>query len=483
MAESSATKQNQLVADENPAQENPKPLKKALQRQRRMTFAEVNAELGGALDGTPTWENERKKAAQANRLPNKLQKLIAWIQGTRIVRANTRYTAGRGYLLAGGIAYSALFSIAGALVVAFTFLSFSIGGNDELFHTIVEKTNEVLPGIMKTESDPSGLLQPSALIVRNPFNIVTFISLLVSLWTALSLMSGLRLAIWNMFGIARLPMPFVSQKIRDLGAFIVLGLGVLLTISITALASFFAEPIFDLLNFPSRWARLTMSVVSLVIGLLIDTLVFVFIFVVLAGIKAPQKDLWTGCLLAGALSATVRALGTTAVSSVADNPLLAPFAALATLLLWVNLIARITLNAAAFIANPPEILVLNDEYFPHAKHSPNYVTKSDLRTLAWDYDPITGVVLPDLRAGFLKKVNQEVATGALALQKEYARLESAAADRRAKVAAAVKEQHLREETEQAQKRAAQRAARKRAQAAVVGFDPYGYDPCKADSRD
>ncbi|XCB30981.1 YihY/virulence factor BrkB family protein [Arcanobacterium hippocoleae] len=329
--------------------------------------------------------------------------------------------------------------MAGALTIVFTFLSAAIGKNSELFESLILQINDVLPGIMRTSENPDGLLNPTDLIVKNPFNIVTLISLLVVLWSALSLMAGLRMAIWTVFGIAQLPIPFASQKLRDLLAFIVLGVSVVLSTAIAAGASLFAEPIFEFLNFPGRWSGVIVTSILLLSGLLLDTLMFVFIFAVLSGIKAPRTDLWLGSLLAGILSTIVRALGTTAVSSVADNPLLAPFAAIVTILLWVNLIARITLNAAAFIANPPEALVLNEAYFPHAKEAPNYVTKSDLRTLTWDHDPISGVVLPDLRAGFMEKVNQEVAVGALALEREREQIFSDTASHSGKAAAAEKE--------------------------------------------
>ncbi|WP_353067017.1 YhjD/YihY/BrkB family envelope integrity protein [Arcanobacterium hippocoleae] len=399
---------------------------------------------------------------------------MAYLNGTRLLRANSRYVNGRGYLLAGGIAYSALFSIAGSLTIALTFLAAAIGSNREIFDSFIEKTNSVLPGVLQTAENPNGLLNPEDLIVENPFNIVTLISLLIVLWSALSLMSGLRLAIWNMFGIASLPMVFISQKIRDLGAFLVLGVSVVISTVIAGGASIFADQIFEFLNLPGQWARILLMGLTFLVGVFVDTLVFIFIFVVLAGIKAPRRDLWLGSLLAGVLSSVVRGLGTSAVSSVADNPLLAPFAAIVTILLWVNLIARITLNAAAFIANPPEALVLNNDYFPHANDAPNYVTKSDLRTLAWAHDPITGVVLPDLRAGFMRKVNQEVAAGALELEAEYRQIaQKQAQAEKERIQIAEKTAREAEEIKSAERKA-KWEARKAAQTQQAGFDPYNY---------
>ena len=67
---------------------------------------------------------------------------------------------------------------------------------------------------------------------------------------------------------------------------------------------------------------------------------------------------------------------------------------LVTLLLWVNLVARLALYIAAWIANPPSPVVENvkaDDL--HVKETPNYVTLSAPHTLTWDFDQRTGAVL------------------------------------------------------------------------------------------
>ena len=52
----------------------------------------------------------------------------------------------------------------------------------------------------------------------------------------------------------------------------------------------------------------------------------------------------------------MRLLGTTVVAgSVNKNPLFASVAVIVTLLVWINLIARIVLLAAAWTADPPYV--------------------------------------------------------------------------------------------------------------------------------
>ena len=356
----------------------------------------ANRELGGALKDTSTWANEEKKNSPHGGIAGVIGRVSAYAMGFRPVRAIQRYGAARGALLAGGIAYSALFAIAGALAIAFTVFSVILGGNPELFDSVVGQIDKALPGVLKTGGSSEGLLDPQSLILPSGFNPVTIISTIVLIWSAVALMTNLRISIQAMFGISRLPVNFVVSKLLDLSGFVILGVAIVLTTALSAITGIFADVVFQFLNIPSSWGSALLRIASLAIALVVDMGVFAFLFRVMAGVRAPWKDLLAGAFVGGLASALVRFLGTSAVGSVADKPLLAPFAAIITVLLWVNLVARITLIAAAFTANPPEQMVLKPEYFEHHNETPNYVTKSVVETLAWDFDPISGVVIPDL---------------------------------------------------------------------------------------
>lgn len=254
--------------------------------------------------------------------------------------------------------------------------------------------NSSLPGILKTDDNPSGILDPNALIIENPINITSIISMIVLLWSAASLMTALRIAILGMFGITYLSRPFIKAKLLDLSGFLMIGVGGLATVTLVTLSSQFSEVILDWLGIPGEVGSFLISVGTLLIALVVDTLIFMFLFSIMAGAHPPLKDLVKGALLAGVASSVLRFLGTTAVSSVSGNPLLAPFAAIATLLIWVNLLAQVTLVAAAFVANPPAPGQPTKSQLEHADEYPNYVTETVQETLEWNFDPMTGVVAP-----------------------------------------------------------------------------------------
>ncbi|MGO1593398.1 MAG: YhjD/YihY/BrkB family envelope integrity protein, partial [Ancrocorticia sp.] len=132
---------------------------------------------------------------------------------------------------------------------------------------------------------------------------------------------------------------------------------------------------------------------SILVSVGVDCLIIAFLIRVMSGVRPPRRDLWIGSLMGGVAMSAIRLLGTTVVGSVGDNALLASVAAIATLLLWLNLCARVVLIVAAYMANPPrpEKITSPDEL--HFKETPNFVTESEPSTLDWNYNPVTGDIM------------------------------------------------------------------------------------------
>lgn len=323
----------------------------------------------------------------------RIMNFIQWVMNIRPVRGYQRYIAVRGNLLAGGIAYTALFAIAGAMTIALTVFSYIVGNNAELKEKLFQAINDFLPGILALDGPKSGVLDPELLIVDDPVNLATFISMLVLLWSAIALLTNLRMSILSVFGIARLPRNFVLAKLLDLAGFIVIGGGAIATVAVTTAATVFSQQIFEWIGLPDSIGAVFLKIASLLLALVIDTAVFAFLYRFTAGVRAAKRDLLIGSLAAGAASSVVRILGTSAVGAVPAE--FAVFAALITILLWINLLARVTLLGASLVANPPAAGQPTEAQLEHANETPNYVTVSFPDTLEWNHDPVTGIIAPE----------------------------------------------------------------------------------------
>lgn len=329
-----------------------------------------------------------------------VQRVVDWFQDFRIARALGRYGTARGGLLAGGIAYSAIFSIAAAATIAWTVFMAILGSHKELKNQMIDAVNQALPGFFvdPTGSTPGGLIDPDSLVLSNALTPASVVAALVLVWSAISMINALGTSIRAMFGMsARKDNPLVVY-IRAFEGYAVLALGIVASAVCTLIATTISEN----MGMDSGQIKLIVQIGTFVGSIVIDGLVVAFLIRFVAIVRVPRRDFLIGCVLTALATTAIRLVGTTAVSSVGHNKLLASFAALATLLLWLNISARILLVASAFMANPPRQGKIESSDQLHAGETPNFVTLSCPHTLEWAHDPVTGNLMPEentLQAG------------------------------------------------------------------------------------
>ena len=323
-------------------------------------------------------------------LVGKLKVFIQWIQRTRIVRAVMRYSSGRGALLAGGIAYSAIFSLAAALTIAVTVLLGILGRSPQLKDAVFSSLASALPGVLSWKGS-SGIVDPSQLVLSTSFSLTGIIAVVVLLFSATSVMQAMKSSIRAMFGIDQVPSGAAVEKLKDLLGFITICLGVAASGILTLANTVISSDILGMLGIRSALASLAIRIGSFLISAAIDALVLWVLIRFVALARVPRTDLLLGLAVFGLVSTLIRSLGTSAVGAV-NNPLLASFAAIATLLLWINLLSRVMLITCAFIANPPKSLAVSEAEDVHANEKPNYVSLSNPLTLDWAHHRLSGIV-------------------------------------------------------------------------------------------
>ena len=330
------------------------------------------------------------------------KKLIETIKESRPVRAVMRFGKARGSLLAGGIAYTSLFSIVSALTIAWTVFAATLGGDPTLRAQVIDAVNDALPGILK-DGTGAGMVDPDSLVLDTALNPASIIAALVLLWSAVGLMTNIRSTVQAMFGIVAPAENFVIGKLRDLLGFIVMALGIVLSSTLGSAAGTMGGVVLGWIGLGDNpIIGFVLRAVSLLVAAAVAALTFAFLFRVTAAVRPLKKDLWLGSAIGGLVVQIILALGVGIVKSVSDNPLLAASASLVTLLLFVNLLAQVLMIVAAFTANPPAPDTPQSPEEVHFKETPNFVTLSDPRTLEWKHQDVTGQIDVDetLRPGY-----------------------------------------------------------------------------------
>lgn len=327
----------------------------------------------------------------------RIRRLVETLRASRPGRAQARYTSARGALLAGGIAYTGLFSVFAALAIGVTTLMALLGSRPGLREAVMRTLERMLPGVIG-EGPQGGIVSIDDLTLDSALSLGSVIALLTLLYSALGLMGALSSGVQAMFGIVRVPRSVLRSQLARFLGFLVIMAAVLVTAVASLVTGVLVGALESLPGWMPAWlAGAGARVMTLGASFLIDSAVLALL-VRVCGVRVPRADLLRGAALGGLALGVLRELGTGAVGSAARNPLLASFAALVVLVLWLHLASRVVLYVCAWTANPPAPALIDHRDEVHADETPNYVTLSVPETLAWPRQSMTGTVEIDRTA-------------------------------------------------------------------------------------
>lgn len=276
-----------------------------------------------------------------------------WVKHTRPMRANARFGARSGGVLTGGIAYATLFSVFAALTIGYTIFMAVLGDNEKLRAQMLDAIDSALPGLIDTGD--GGLVKPEDLVLNTQLTLASVIAVVVLLLSAMAAVSALRRAVRAMFADDDLLGNGMLGKARELGGFAGMAIAFLLSAILTIAVTSATQWLLAALGW-SGYTTTVLTVLGILVAFVVDASVFVLIVTVLAAQHPPRRDLLWGAAFAGIGLGVVRQLGTAVVGgSVNKNPLFASVIVLVTLLVWINLLARIILLVAAWTADPPYV--------------------------------------------------------------------------------------------------------------------------------
>lgn len=261
---------------------------------------------------------------------------------TRWGRTLARYSLYNGNVLAGGIAYYSLASIAAGLVIGATVTSLLAQAVPSLRERIFTFVGSLVPGIVGSD----GLVKTDSSLVSPIAGLVGLFALLVLVNTATRFLGALRTGARTMLG--RRSGNAFEAKARDISALAAIVLMVVLGLGLQVAGSRAATWIAD--NSDIAWVQTwVVRVPAVAVGLLVDMLFVAVALVVLGRVRAKGSRLWPVLLVSAIVVGILRQASSAVVASAVDNPVLGPFAAVVTLLAFVQLTTRVILYAAAWL--------------------------------------------------------------------------------------------------------------------------------------
>lgn len=277
--------------------------------------------------------------------------LLGRLQGSHVYRTWQHHSQRRGAVLASGMAYAGLFSVFGALATGFTVFALVLGRSTDLYAQVVSAVDEALPGLLDVGPD-GGAVSPDDLVSSTALSWAGLLAFVTTLVAGLGWLDAAREGIRTMFDVGMLQGNIVVKKLRDLGVLATLGLVLVLSAVLSLAVGAAAEELLQVVGLDgSGVATVFLQLVSVLVVLVIDCLVFTVLFRLLSGLDLSWSELRAGVIIgAVGLGILKRAAGLLLGQAGSGNPLLATGAVLVGLLVWLNLVSRLTLLAASFVA-------------------------------------------------------------------------------------------------------------------------------------
>ena len=288
-----------------------------------------------------------KETGDKEKLLPRLRRKYPWLD--HLIRANDSFNENYGNHYAAAITYFSVLSVFPIFMVAFAIVGMVFGHNDaviaQLTHGIDSSVPEGLRGLVKQITDAA---------LKSGSGIGVF-GLLLALYSGVGWMANLRDALTAQWGQEKKTEQFVSKTIKDLLSLIGLGLALVVSFALTAAGSGVGELLLKLVGLEGQqWAKVLLQIATIVLGLIANTLVFLWVIARLPREHVALRSAVKGAIFASVGFVILQKVATVYLSSVTKSPSFALFGPVIGLLVFANLVSRFLLLVTAWTATARE---------------------------------------------------------------------------------------------------------------------------------
>ena len=262
-----------------------------------------------------------------------------------LVRMYGRYQADTGDRLAAAVTFYWFLSLFPILLVAIAILGFALGADAQ---------SQVVNGLHGYL--PDSLSKTIGTVVATSKGKAGVIGLLGTLLSGLGWIDALREAIRTIWHQNVTAGNFITRKLFDIGILIGLFAVIAASVVVSGAATTSTDGVLSLLGLThTTGVGVLTQLLGYVIGGAVDTALFLYLFSRLARVRSPLRRIFKGALFGAVLFELVKYIGAFYVARTTSKgeATYGTFAVVVGLLLFLNLISRVILLAAAFTVTAP----------------------------------------------------------------------------------------------------------------------------------
>lgn len=259
---------------------------------------------------------------------------------------NEHYTRVEGSLLAGAVTYFGFLSFFPLLALGFAVVGYISGAYPDARDHLVTAVEQIFPNIVSRTGAGNTISLNDIENAKAAAGIIGFAGVL---YAGLNWVSGLRNALETAFRVPRREQPnFVVGKLIDIGALILIGLILILSVGIAGVVKGAADDILGAVGLAgSAIGTPLIWTVGVVLGVAASTLLFFVMYRVLGRPDIATRAIWQGALFAAVGFEALKVIVVNVLGKVGGTSV-ASLAIAVTLVVWINYFSRVTVYGAAW---------------------------------------------------------------------------------------------------------------------------------------
>lgn len=277
-------------------------------------------------------------------------KVIRRLLQLRIVRAALLYTGRRGPMLADAVTYRALFSVFAAVLLGFSAAALWLSQDAVAWTAVVSAVDSAVPGLIAT-GDDKGIVDLDDIKAPGGLSVAGVSSLIGLIGSALGAIGSMRNAVRTIAGTESADVVWYLVLLRSVLLALIIGGSFVAAAGLTFAGELIVGWFAGIVGVAGDSAVVfwTVRLLSMVTVFALDAVLIAAVYRMLSGVRASAGVLWGGAAIGAVGLLVLQELSSLFVGGAKSNPLLASFASLLALLLWLNLSSQVILLASALI--------------------------------------------------------------------------------------------------------------------------------------
>jgi membrane protein len=272
-----------------------------------------------------------------------LRERYGWFD--HLARTIDRYVNNHGYHFAASITYFSVLSLIPLLMVLLAAAGFVLGGHPTLRDKLFEGIHAVMPDALWP------LLNTLVDNVIDHQVTLGFFGLVVGLYSGWNWMNALRDALTGMWEQRKPELPLLRTIVKDLLALASLAAAIAISFGLTEAGTALGGWLLRLLGWSGfGWANVGLQLASVVLALVADWLVFCWVLAKLPREPVPMRFAMRGAAGAAVAFEILKRVANLYLNALGRSPTGVAFGSVVGLLVFVYLVSRVLILAAAWTA-------------------------------------------------------------------------------------------------------------------------------------